>query len=75
MSRRFWIIFGLAVLLAPFIQPTDDTDQPGAWGYWGRSGLGLYTDNRTGCQYVKAGFFGGITPRLDQSGKPICAKS
>ena len=36
-----------------------------------RSGLGLYTDNLTGCQYLSAGGFG-ITPRLDKSGRHIC---
>lgn len=36
-----------------------------------RSGLGLYTDNLTGCQYLSAGGFG-ITPRLDKAGRHIC---
>lgn len=37
-----------------------------------RSGLNLYTDYLTGCQYLKAGYFGGMTPRLDQNRQPIC---
>jgi len=37
-----------------------------------RSGLLLYTDHLTGCQYLKGGILGGITPRLDRSGKQIC---
>lgn len=54
--------------------PHDDTDPSREW--WGRprSGLALYTDAKTGCQYVKAGLFGGITPRLDEQGRPICRK-
>ena len=42
----------------------DSTDGPKR-----RSGLRLYTDHATGVQYVKGGIFGGITPRIDQSGK------
>lgn len=30
-----------------------------------RSGLKLYTDQLTGCQYISAGLFGGLTPRVD----------
>jgi hypothetical protein len=36
-----------------------------------RSGMGLYTDNLTGCQYLSSGFLGGITPRLDSDGKHV----
>lgn len=48
----------------------DDTDNPEGK----RSGLTLYTDHRTGCQYIQGSIFGGITPRLDANGKPMCAK-
>jgi hypothetical protein len=44
----------------------DDTDPPD-----GRSGLSLYTDSKTGCQYLRAGI-SGLTPRLDRDGKQIC---
>lgn len=57
-----------AALLWSFFgpRPSDDTDPPG-----GRSGLGLYTDARTGCQYLtRPGT--GITPRVDREGKHIC---
>lgn len=47
--------------------PYDDTDPPGA-----RSGLRLYTDAKTGCQYIGSGFLGAPTPRLDVQGKHIC---
>lgn len=39
-----------------------------------RSGLGLYTDAMTGCQYLSAGG-SGITPRVDRAGKHICGAS
>lgn len=45
----------------------DDTDRAE------RSGMILYTDYGTGCQYVST-ILGGITPRLDKDGKPVCVK-
>ena len=53
----------------------DDTDdkRPGKM-FGSRSGLILYTDCRTGVQYVKGGLFGNTTPRLDRDGKLIIAK-
>lgn len=61
MKRLF---IGGLVLLAlgyglDFITPHDDTDPPG-----GRSGVRLITDHVTGCQYLVAGWFGTITPRI-----------
>lgn len=43
---------------------TDDTDP----SFWNRSGLTVYTDNKTKLQYLSTGS-GGITPRLDKFGK------
>lgn len=37
-----------------------------------RSGLGLYIDHMTGCHYLSAGLFGGITPRVNPEGDHIC---
>ena len=45
----------------------DDTDVSATK----RSGMRLHTDALTGCQYLAANG-GGITPRLDASGKHIC---
>lgn len=45
----------------------DDTDAPGR-----RSRLVLYTDAKTGLQYVGVPF-GGLTPRLDVDGKQMRA--
>lgn len=61
-----------ALLVAPLFVPHDDTDPPREGLWRSRSGLGLYTDHKTGCQYVKAGLFGGTTPRLDADGLPLC---
>lgn len=36
-----------------------------------RSNLRIYVDYGTGCQYVGTPF-GGLTPRLDKDGRPIC---
>lgn len=55
---------GVALLLVWPYQPRDDTDPPS-----GRSGMGLHTDARTGCQYLSRA---GLTPRLDATGKHIC---
>jgi hypothetical protein len=35
------------------------------------SGMALYTDYGTGCQYVRAGG-GGITPRMGADGRQVC---
>lgn len=60
------MVFGLA-LYSDISRPHDDTDAPGQ-----RSGLSLYTDRLTGCQYV--GTFFSLTPRLNSAGLPICVK-
>ena len=54
-------------LVLDAIVPRDDTDPPG-----GRSGMALYTDNRTGCQYLRGGYFSSLTPRMDEMGEHIC---
>lgn len=64
-------IFGVVVVLVliwlfPSGSSRDDTDPPE-----GRSGMALYTDHRTGCQYL-GNPMGGITPRLDRTGKHMC---
>ena len=46
----------------------DTTDNPENMK---RSGLGLYTDHRTGCQYLGT-LFGGLTPRLYADGTHVC---
>lgn len=48
-------------------RPLDDTDSPAGQ----RSNMELLTDHGTGCQYLLSEG-GGLTPRLDASGKHIC---
>ena len=58
------LIFGIVQIGYLYFWPTDSTDI----SKWKRSGLSVYTDNATGIQYVKTGFFGQITPRLNSDG-------
>ena len=39
-----------------------------------RSGMALFTDAGTGCQYL-ASPWGGITPRMGASGKHVCPEA
>ncbi len=64
---RFFAIFGLIYVLLFILTPVDSTDK----SWFNRSGMHLYTDHGTGVQYLKAGMFGGMTPRLDKDGKII----
>jgi hypothetical protein len=60
---------GLNYLLATHTDiGRDETDPPA-----GRSDMKIMTDHETGCQYLMASR-GGLTPRLDENGKPICIK-
>jgi hypothetical protein len=68
------IIFGAAFLsLGALLMfgpvGRDDTDPPS-----GRSGMGLYTDSLTGCQYLSHAF-SGLTPRMDSAGHQVCRKT
>jgi hypothetical protein len=60
-----WLVcIGCAfIVLGAVMSPHDDTDAPDR-----RSGMVLYTDAATGCQYL-GNPRGGITPRLTPSGK------
>lgn len=66
----FWmqiaLLFFLVAAIAKCAGEKDDTDGPE-----GRSGMVLYTDAKTGCQYLGTGL-SALTPRLDRDGKPIC---
>ena len=60
------LIVGLIILLVVSLvfdhpEPYDDTDDA-ANGE--RSGIILYTDHLTGCQYLRFGLFGGTRPRI-----------
>lgn len=59
------IVLGLIGSIVGYPQK-DDTDPSD-----GRSGLKIYTDSGTGCQYLSVSG-GGVTPRLSVDGQPIC---
>lgn len=67
-AATIYFAFGVINLL---LQSPDDTDPPDG----SLSGLRVFTDNRTGCQYLKAGSDGGLTPRLDENGRPMCRRA
>lgn len=61
-----WLVFFVAavsITVASVLADHDDTDPPD-----GSSGMSLYTDAATGCQYLGS-IHGGITPRLTPLGK------
>lgn len=60
------IVGGFVLLAAQCSSQKDSTDPPG-----GRSGLSIYVDHYTGCQYLSSSW-GGLTPRLDTDGRHIC---
>lgn len=63
-----FVVALMVLAVASLLSPHDNTDPPD-----GRSGLRLYTDSLTGCQYLSP-WTGGLTPRLDQYGKHICRR-
>lgn len=65
-----WIVFCLVFFYATGGFDYDSTDNAAAGE---RSGMVLYTDHLTGCQYV-APMFGGMTPRLDKDGNQVGCK-
>jgi len=72
--RPILVVLVLVVfyLVVNYFVPYDSTDNKSDND---RSGMKLYTDHLTKCQYLAAGnFFGanGITPRLDANGNHLC---
>ncbi len=57
----FVLIFSVEILINYF-RDYDDTDDEANRE---RSGLELYTDNKTGCQYLRASYFAELTKRVD----------
>lgn len=60
-------LFILICVIIWFLTSKDDTDK----SLFTRSGLSLYTDYKTGYQYIKGGLFGSMTPRLDRDGRQV----
>ena len=67
------MLYVIGVVLAAAINATpigrDDSDSQ-RWGS-GRSGLKIYHDALSGCEYVGTPG-GGLTPRLNSAGQPVC---
>lgn len=77
IAATLWMLWCIAAFLAladiitagavnDALSHRDNTDTP----VGRRSGLGLYVDHLTGCQYL--GRSGALTVRLDESGRPMC---
>lgn len=66
---KYWVLPALLAVLVLIgtCAPYDDTDDAAARK---RSGMRLYTDHGTGCQYL-GGLFS-LTPRLSSNGKQVC---
>ena len=69
MKATTALVLLVVALLYSLFSPRDDTDPPD----WGRSGMSLHTDNKTGCQYLSRPL-GGIAPRLDGAGRHMGCK-
>ena len=68
LNMMLWLVILASILGVAWNASKDDTDPPD-----GRSGMVLYTDHKTGCQYLSRPLFGALTPRLDASGKQVCS--
>ena len=58
------ILLAIGLALDPGYDDTDDVENGD------RSGMALYTDHQTGCQYLGR-FFGALTPRVDGNGNHL----
>lgn len=71
MVRKSLICFFALSGLAGCVRTFDNTDNPTTGA---SSGLVVYVDNQTGCQYLRVGGFDGIFPRLGSDGRPMCGE-
>lgn len=71
-SFKRWVLliisFLVFTLILDWFTPYDDSDDKQAKE---RSGLSVYTDHLTGCQYLGK-TFGPPTPRMGKDGKQVC---
>jgi len=62
------LVFILFILILMTLQKYSNYDDTDDKEKKERSGLVLYTDHKTGLQYIRGGLFGGILPRLNIDG-------
>ena len=72
--KSILVLYGTAIFIAILaaiirLHPYDDTDNEIESL---RSGMYLYTDHGTGCQYLSAGFARVLVPRLTATGSHKC---
>jgi hypothetical protein len=58
----------VAAQILDYFRPYDDTDDELNRV---RSGMQLFTDNKTGCQYLKGSYFAELTKRVDGNGRHV----
>jgi len=66
-----FIISFIITLISIYNTPYDDTDDAANSE---RSNMQLFTDNLTGCQYLKASYFAALTKRVDGTGRHVGCK-
>lgn len=66
------VFFALTIVFCFIASTIQDAQTDVADPTAGRSGMYVYTDKLTSCQYL--GKDGAITPRLNNEGKQICLK-
>jgi len=76
MNKYTYLIYTLVTIIVIFTlntcAPYDSTDNSTKNV---RSGMKLYTDHLTGCQYLSTGILiGNLTPRLNTNGSPMCIR-
>jgi len=69
----YFVVVALTIIVSilNFLRPYDNTDDAINKS---RNGLRLYTDNLTGCQYIKASYFSELTKRVDGKGNHVGCK-
>ena len=66
-----FILIFIGLLSIDLLRSPDDTDK----SRWDRSGMSLYIDHGTGCQYLAGGGFFGkevLIPRVNKIGMQVC---
>jgi len=74
MARGIYSIFTICIIIQTcamiYLKLTFEPDVTDRGDL--KSGMTMYTDYGTGCQYLKSGFFAAPTPRMGPDGNQIC---